>query len=199
MSRATGSGAEAAAAAPARVVTVGHSTHPIGEFIDLLRGAGVTCVVDVRTLRGSRHNPQFDEEELGPSLRAGGIDYLPEPRLGGLRGASRDVAPEVNGFWENASFHRYADYALGPEFAAGLAHLVELAEAPRLPAIMCSEAVWWRCHRRIIADRLLVGGIPVAHLMPGGRLTAASLTPGARARPDGTVVYPGGGSPRVTD
>ena len=173
-----------------RVLTVGHSTHPIEEFIELLTMAGVTRVVDVRTLRGSRHNPQFDEETLGPSLIGAGIDYLPEPRLGGLRGASHTVARDTNAYWENASFRRYADYALGEAFAEGLAALLELAVAPHLPAIMCSEAVWWRCHRRIIADYLLARDVPVTHLMPAGRLTPASLTPGAVVHPGGTVTYP---------
>lgn len=175
----------------ARVLTVGHSTHPIDEFLALLRGAGVSCLVDVRTLAGSRHNPQFNQEDLSPAVTAAGIDYLREQRLGGLRKASHQVAPEVNGYWQNQSFHRYADYALSPDFAEGLAHLIELTGPGRLPAVMCSEAVWWRCHRRIIADYLLVREIPVAHLMPDGRIEPATLTPGARPQPDGTVTYPG--------
>ncbi|MGO3147547.1 MAG: DUF488 domain-containing protein [Leucobacter sp.] len=176
----------------ARVLTVGHSTHPIDEFIDLLHGAGTTCLVDVRTLPGSRRNPQFNEEDLAVSLQGAGIKYLREQRLGGLRSKTRTVPPEVNGFWENKSFQRYADYALGDEFAAGLAHLIELAEPPELPVIMCAEAVWWRCHRRIIADHLLARDIPVAHLMPDGRITEASLTKGAHATGDndGEVTYP---------
>lgn len=158
--------------------------------MELLRGAGVTRVVDVRTLAGSRHNPQFNEENLSPSLDAAGIGYLREKRLGGLRKASHAVEPEVNGFWENQSFHRYADYALGLEFAEGLAQLISMAVPPVLPAIMCSEAVWWRCHRRIIADYLIVREIPVAHLMPNGRLETATLTPGARPGDDGRITYP---------
>jgi len=174
-----------------RVVTVGHSTHPIEEFIGLLRGAGVGRVVDVRTLRGSRHNPQYDEEELGPSLRAAGIEYEAAPRLGGFRHGSSGVGPAVNAYWEHASFHRYADYALGEDFAAGLEALIALAaDGSRIPAIMCAEAVWWRCHRRIIADHLIARGVGVEHLMPDGRLVEASLTPGARVGEDGTVTYP---------
>jgi len=177
--------------APApRVVTVGHSTHPIETFIVLLRGAGVTDIVDVRRLPGSRRNPQFDAERLGSSLEAAGIGYSRDERLGGRRGPSRDVVPGTNGYWEHASFHRYADYALGAHFRAGIDELITLAEPPRRPAVMCSEAVWWRCHRRIIADHLLARGVPVAHLMPGGRLDAASLTPGAVPHPDGAVTYP---------
>lgn len=173
------------------ILTVGHSTHPIGEFLGLLHGAGATCLVDVRKLPGSRRNPQFDEENLAPSCEDAGIAYLREERLGGLRGASHRISPEVNGFWENQSFHRYADYALSAEFADGLNRLVGLAAPERLPAIMCSEAVWWRCHRRIIADHLLARNVPVAHLMPDGRVTPAVLTEGARIGDDGTVTYPG--------
>lgn len=176
-----------------RVLTVGHSTHPLGEFLGLLHGAGVTRVVDVRTLPGSRRHPQFDAETLGPALEEAGIAYEHEPLLGGLRRASPDVDPAVNGFWENASFHRYADYALGDAFEAGLGRLIALAEPPELPAAMCAEAVWWRCHRRIIADRLLARGVPVGHLMPDGRVVEATLTPGALVR-DERVTYPGDGA-----
>lgn len=181
-------GAATHAAIP-QVLTVGHSTHPIDEFLELLHGAGVTRIVDVRTLPGSRHNPQFNEENLGPSLEAGGIAYVREQQLGGLRKGS-GVAPEVNGFWDNQSFHRYADYALGPEFAEGLDRLIAMTTASQLPAIMCSEAVWWRCHRRIIADYLLARDVPVAHLMPDGRLTAATFTRGACSHANQTVTYP---------
>jgi uncharacterized protein (DUF488 family) len=173
-----------------RVLTVGHSTHPIDEFLDLLRSAAVTCVVDIRTLPGSRHNPQFNQESLAPSLEDTGIAYVREERLGGLRRASHTVASEVNGLWRNQSFHRYADHALTGTFAEGLDRLIELAAPPQLPAIMCSEAVWWRCHRRIVADHLLVRDVAVAHLMPDGRLAPATLTPGARAHGDRTVTYP---------
>lgn len=203
-----------------RVLTLGHSTHPIEEFVELVRRAGITLVVDVRTLAGSRHNPQFNEENLSPSLEASGIAYLREKRLGGLRKASRAVDPQLNGLWRNPSFHRYADYALGPDFAEGLDHLIGLAtlpgrdggrflvpggtgdgslsrdgepspvSVPGVPAIMCSEAVWWRCHRRIIADYLLVNDVPVAHLMPDGRLETATLTAGAHPQDDRTVTYP---------
>ncbi len=177
------------------ILTVGHSTHPIEELIDLLRGAGVTDVVDVRKLPGSRRNPQFDRDALAAALAGAGIGYRREERLGGRRGASRDVAPDVNGLWRNASFHRYADHALGDDFRAGLAEVVALArspqpdDAPRRIALMCAEAVWWRCHRRIIADHLLARGVEVLHLMPEGRLVPATPTAGARVA-DGTVEYP---------
>lgn len=173
------------------VLTVGHSTHPIEEFLALLRGAGVERLVDVRTLPGSRHNPQFNQESLAPSLERAGISYRRDERLGGLRKASHAVAPDVNGFWENASFHRYADYALGEAFTQGLTELIALTRLPGLTAIMCAEAVWWRCHRRIIADHLLAHAITVSHLMPDGRITPATLTRGAVIGPDALVTYPG--------
>ena len=145
-------------------------------------------VIDVRTVPRSRHNPQYDETVLGAELAPHKIEYCRIAQLGGLRGRSRSVPPEVNGFWENQSFHNYADYALSDEFAAGLRELLRLASSRRC-AIMCSEAVWWRCHRRIIADYLLAGGRSVMHLMAAGRVEAASLTPAARVE-EGRVVYP---------
>lgn len=173
-----------------RVLTVGHSTHPIGEFLELLHGAGVTRLVDVRTLPGSRHNPQFNEENLAPSLERVGIGYVREQRLGGLRAPTRTVDPDANSFWQNQSFHRYADYALSTPFVDGLDHLIHLATPGQLPVIMCSEAVWWRCHRRIIADYLLARDIPVTHLMPDGRRTPATLTRGAHPQADHAITYP---------
>lgn len=173
-----------------RVLTVGHSTHSIDEFIALLQDAQVARIIDVRTLPGSRHNPQFNEENLAPSLTGAGIAYQREKRLGGLRKASHSVDTDVNSFWNNNSFHRYADYALSETFAEGLNALIELTSTKELPAIMCSEAVWWRCHRRIIADHLLAHGLAVSHLMPDGRLTPASLTKGAHVEADKTVAYP---------
>lgn len=176
-------------AGESRVLTVGHSTHSIEEFIDLLTTAGVTQVVDVRTLPGSRRFPHFNEENLGPSLTDAGIDYMREEALGGLRKTDKSIDPELNGFWENKSFRRYADYAQSDEFRAGLDRLIGLLAPDRTPAIMCSEAVWWRCHRRIIADFLLARNVPVLHLMPNGSTPEATLTTGARV--DGQrVTYP---------
>jgi uncharacterized protein (DUF488 family) len=108
--------------------------------------------------------------------------------LGGLRGKSRDVPPQINGFWQNQSFHNYADYALSDEFAAALDELLALSSERRC-AIMCAEAVWWRCHRRIIADYLLARGRTVCHLMGGGRVEPAKLTPGSRPE-DARIIYP---------
>jgi len=125
---------------------------------------------------------------LGAELAPWQITYDRIAGLGGLRGRSRDVPTEVNGYWDNQSFHNYADYALSPAFGAALDELI--ADAAEVPtAIMCSEAVWWRCHRRIIADYLVKRGIPVFHLMGNGRVEPAKLTPAARER-DGHLVYP---------
>ena len=142
----------------------------------------------MRTVPRSRTNPQYNAEVLGAELAPWRVDYDRIPGLGGLRGRSRDVPPEVNGYWENQSFHNYADYALSDAFAEALDQLIGKA-AMETTAIMCSEAVWWRCHRRIIADYLLMHGIPVRHLMGGGRIEPASLTPAARER-GGRLVYP---------
>jgi len=170
------------------IYTIGHSTRSIADFVDLLRSGPADLVVDVRTVPKSRRNPQYNEDALGDELAPYQVGYTRIADLGGLRGRSHEVPPEVNGFWDNQSFHNYADYALSPEFAAALDELLELS-ADRRCAIMCAEAVWWRCHRRIIADYLLARGIPVLHLMGEGRVEPARLTPGAELT-DGKVTYP---------
>lgn len=173
------------------ILTVGHSTHPLEEFLGLLREAEVGGIVDVRRLPGSRRFPWFDQDALSSSLADSGIRYVRIPELTGRRPVQRDVPDEVNALWRNRSFHNYADHALGQDFADGLDKLVSLGGESRI-AVMCSEAVWWRCHRRIIADHLLARGIPVGHLMPDGRISPAELTPGAVLL--GTqVVYPAAG------
>jgi uncharacterized protein (DUF488 family) len=173
---------------PPPLFTVGHSTRTIPEFVDVLRAGGVQLVVDVRTVPRSRTNPQFNFDILPGELAEFQLSYDDIRELGGLRGRSPDVPPEVNGYWQNRSFHNYADYALSADFAAGLDRLLGLA-AERPTAVMCAEAVWWRCHRRIIADYALARGGPVFHLMGAGRIEAAKLTPAARER-DGHLVYP---------
>ncbi|MFL6761971.1 MAG: DUF488 family protein [Sphingomicrobium sp.] len=170
------------------IFTVGHSTRSIPEFADLLQRGSVDFVVDVRTVPRSRRNPQFNEDVLGSELSLFQIGYAHIAGLGGLRGRSHDVPADVNGFWENQSFHNYADYALSPEFAAALAQLLELSSVHRC-AIMCAEAVWWRCHRRIIADYLLARGRSVLHLMGNERMVPARLTRGAKVH-DGKITYP---------
>ena len=145
-------------------------------------------VVDVRTVPRSRTNPQYNADVLGTELAPWHVGYRPIAGLGGLRGRARDVPPELNAYWQNQSFHNYADYALSPAFGSALDELIALA-ADTPTAIMCSEAVWWRCHRRIIADYLLARGIPVLHLMGSNRIDPARITPAAEER-DGHLVYP---------
>ncbi len=169
--------------------TIGHSTRSIDEFIGLLRAAEVRLVADVRTVPRSRRNPQFNRETLPATLAECQIGYEHIATLGGLRGHSSDVAPSVNGFWQNQSFHNYADYAMSESFRDGLARLRELGHA--MPtAIMCAEAVWWQCHRRIITDYLLAAGERVLHIMAAGRIEPAQMTEGAKPSPQGTVTYP---------
>lgn len=172
------------------IYTVGHSTRTILEFTDLLRCGAVELVVDVRTVPRSRRNPRYNEDVLSGELAPFHIGYSRIAGLGGLRGRSRDIPPEVNGFWENQSFHNYADYALSDEFKSALEDLLWIASSQRL-AIMCSEAVWWRCHRRIIADYLLARRLVVLHLMGTDRVEPASLTTAARVEGD-QIVYPSG-------
>ncbi|HWC93364.1 MAG TPA: DUF488 domain-containing protein [Pseudolabrys sp.] len=169
--------------------TIGHSTRQIGKFIELLRAAEVGCVVDVRTVPRSRTNPQYNRETLPGSLSDFQIAYDHIAELGGLRPRARDIVPDVNGFWENQSFHNYADYAMGDAFRSGLAKLRELGSAQRC-AVMCAEAVWWRCHRRIIADYLLAAGDQVFHILGPKSVAPAKQTPAARPGPGGTLIYP---------
>jgi len=168
--------------------TIGHSTRTLEELAALLKANGVERLVDVRTIPRSRTNPQFNREVLPESLAAHGIAYEHVASLGGRRPRQKDVAPEVNGFWENQSFHNYADYATTPEFQRGLAHLRAMG-ARETCAVMCAESVWWQCHRRIITDYLLASGEDVFHIVTGEVPEPARITP--EARPSGTVLeYP---------
>lgn len=169
--------------------TIGHSTRTIGEFVALVAPHGIGCVVDVRTVTRSRTNPQFNADAFAAALAAHGLDYTHMPALGGLRGKSRAVPADTNALWRNASFRNYADHALTPEFRAGLDALRALGRETTC-AVMCAEAVWWRCHRRIIADWLIAAGETVLHIMGEGRAEPARLTPGARVAADGVVTYP---------
>ena len=175
------------------VFTIGHSTRTIPDFVRLLRAGEVEVVVDVRTIPRSRSNPQYNEDALPDGLKPHGIGYRRIAELGGLRGRSREVPPEINGLWKNRSFHNYADYALSDDFHSGLRKLIALADEERA-AIMCAEAVWWRCHRRIISDYLLLKGREVVHLMGHDRMEAALLTKGS-VPVDGHLTYP----PPATD
>lgn len=169
--------------------TVGHSTRTLEEFVELLRTAKVEWVVDVRTVPRSRTNPQYNQETFPASLTRSGIGYEHIPQLGGLRAKSKTVSPDVNGFWENQSFHNFADYALSDTFHDGLGKLIALGRKHRC-AIMCSESVWWRCHRRIISDYLLIHGETVLHLMGHNRIETAHLTESASIQPPGLITYP---------
>lgn len=154
------------------VFTVGHSTHPIDEFVRILDAHGIDRIVDVRTIPKSRHNPQFMEQALAESLPSAGIDYGRMEALGGLR---HTVADSVNMGWQNASFRGYADYMQTPQFAAAVDELLAVAETQRV-AIMCAEAVPWRCHRSLIGDALLVRGVDVIDIMNEKTAKAHSLT-----------------------
>lgn len=168
--------------------TVGHSNRTLVEFTALLSASEIACVVDVRSQPGSRAYPHFDSEALAVSLPAAGIAYLPMPALGGRRQRSLPKADTRNAMWRNRSFRYYADYALSDAFAEALAHLRRRGREKRT-TIMCAEAVWWRCHRRIITDHLLAQGDRVEHIMGPGQVTTATLTPGARVA-DSRVTYP---------
>ena len=169
--------------------TIGHSTRSVAELIELLTNAEVRLLADIRTVPRSRTNPQFNRDTLPGALASSGISYEHMAALGGLRPKSRTVPRGVNGFWTNDSFHNFADYALSEEFRSGLGRLLEEGSRERC-AIMCSEAVWWRCHRRIVSDYLIAHHEEVFHIMGHGRLEAAQLTPGAVIRADERVVYP---------
>lgn len=169
--------------------TIGHSTRALDEFLELLRDSGVELIVDVRKLPGSTRYPQFDQDALASSLEAAGIGYRRADGLTGRRPVSRDVPFAINGWWENRSFHNYADHALSEEFKQALTELREQGSAQRA-AVMCSEAVWWRCHRRIIADHLLAHDDQVHHILGVDHVDPAQLSRGAVIGPDGTVTYP---------
>ena len=172
-----------------RFFTIGHSTRTVGEFVDLLRPQEVKVIVDVRTIPRSRTNPQYNAVKLAKALSGFEIGYEHIAELGGLRSKKRDVPADVNAFWENQSFHNYADYAITDEFRSGLARLRELGHGTT-SAIMCAEAVWWRCHRRIITDYLITAGETVFHILGTNHVEPATLTPGAVLTAGGTLSYP---------
>jgi Protein of unknown function, DUF488 len=173
------------AAAKLTVLTIGHSTRTIEEFVGMLRAHAVERLVDVRTIPRSRRVPQFNYDALAASLREQGIEYLHMKSLGGLRHAKKDSA---NLGWRNASFRGYADYMASDEFRASLWRLLDLAREKRT-AIMCAEAVPWRCHRSLIGDALLVRGVNVKDIMNATSIRRHEMTPFAKV--DGlNIVYP---------
>ena len=167
------------------IMTIGHSTHAIEVFLGMLKAHGVELIVDVRTVPRSRRNPQFSRENLPASLAAAGIGYIHLPELGGLRKPRPD---SINSAWRNESFRGYADYMQTAEFAAGIEHLLELA-AERPTAVMCAEAVPWRCHRSLIGDALTARGHRVENIMSATSRTPHRMTPCARVE-GATVTYP---------
>jgi uncharacterized protein (DUF488 family) len=171
--------------------TIGHSTRSIEEFTRLLAPVAIDLLVDIRSIPRSRTNPQFNREALPTALAATGVDYRHLPELGGLRGPRKDGVASPNNLWRSGAFRNYADYAAAnPAFRLGLGELQAPARDRRHIAIMCAEAVWWRCHRRIVSDYLLVAGFAVGHILSGDRIEPARLTPGAILQPDGTIIYP---------
>jgi len=170
------------------IFSIGHSTRTLDEFVEILRGAGVTRLADVRAIPRSRRLPHFSSDRLADALAACGIEYHHLPGLGGRRRAGK-TSGSRNTLWKVEAFRNYADYAETPAFAAALAELERLARE-RPTAYMCAEAVWWRCHRRLITDYLLARGWDVVHLLGRGHQDPAALTPGAIVQPDGTIEYP---------
>ena len=165
--------------------TIGHSNRAEEQLVALLKEFNIACLVDVRTIPRSRAHPHWSREHMEVALPAAGVEYRHVPALGGLRRPAKD---SVNGAWTVGGFRGYADHALGREFAAALDALLELA-ADRPTAIMCAEAVWWQCHRRIITDWVLARGVAVVHILGPGKGEAATMTPFARV--DGRrVTYP---------
>ncbi len=167
----------------AGLFTIGHSTRPLDEFIGILKSYGIVTLVDVRTIPRSRHNPQFNKDELPRELERAGIGYVHEPGLGGLRHARKDSS---NGAWQNSSFRGFADYMQTPEFVEGLNRLIEIGRKGTT-AIMCAEAVPWRCHRSLIADALKVRGYSVGEIMSATNCKAHVLTPWAKV--DGLRIW----------
>ena len=154
-----------------------------------MRQVGVDLLIDVRSIPGSRAAPQFNGETLPASLAANDIGYRHLLALGGRRHHPKGAPPSRNTFWRVAAFRDYADYAETDAFRAGLTELLDLARERRC-AIMCAEAVWWRCHRRIVTDYVLTRGVPVQHIMGPGKIAPGSVTPAAVTMPDGTLRYP---------
>jgi len=171
-----------------RIYTVGHSTRSFEDFVTMLRAWSVGHLVDIRSFPGSRRYPQFNREQLERALPAAGIAYSHLKELGGLRRASLSDSP--NGGWKNESFRNYADYMLSPDFSQGLSRLLELSGAQVQLAIMCAEAVPWRCHRQLVSDALVaLHGVQVLHILSPEKVQEHSVTSFAVPR-SGVLIYP---------
>ena len=174
-----------AEAAPLTVFTIGHSTRSLPEFVEILRTWGVALVVDVRSVPRSRHNPQFNKETLPAALKQEGVGYVHMPGIGGLRRPSRD---SVNTAWRNESFRGYADFMQTKEFTEQLLHVMALARQNCI-ALMCAEALPWRCHRSLVADALVVRNVRVQHIISKDSVIGHQLTEWAHV--EGTkITYP---------
>jgi uncharacterized protein (DUF488 family) len=167
------------------IFTVGHSTHPIERFLGLLSEHRIAVLADVRSFPSSRRWPQFNQPALRASVERAAIQYHWIEKLGGRRRGLGDASPHTA--WQHPAFRSYADYADGEEFQSGLDELIALARRART-AYMCSEGLWWRCHRRLISDRLLLLGWRVMHILPGGKLSEHAL-PDFASVVDGRLIY----------
>jgi len=174
------------------ISTIGHSNHPLEKFIEMLTAHGIELIADVRTVPRSRHNPQYNSDVLPASLREQGMAYRHLPDLGGLRHAKKD---SLNTGWENATFRGFADYMQTERFEKGLAELIALADGTKV-ALLCAEALPWRCHRSLIADALMVRGVTVMHIMSRTAANEHTLTPFAKVNGT-TITYPGDAPPQM--
>ena len=172
--------------------TIGHSTREWDAFVAMLREAEIDCLVDVRRFAGSRRNPQYSPLAMAPALHAAGIDYVPMPEFGGRRVPLPD---SPNGAWRVTAFRGYADYMATSEFAMARTRLMDMSQSRRT-SVMCAEAVWWRCHRRLIADDFAARGWQVWHLMAPGKVQPHPLNPAARMHDD-VLRYPPEGDVQV--
>ena len=175
--------------------TVGHSTRTADELVEILDAYAVTRLVDIRSFPRSRTNSQFNLDVLPETLCAAKISYVHLAALGGRRGKSKSIETGVNAGWERQPFHNYADYAETEPFQEGLSELLAMA-VKETCAIMCAEVLWWRCHRRIVADHMLARGVPVFHISTRERTAPAVMTPFAVVSKTGGVSYP---APAATD
>lgn len=171
------------------IFTIGHSSHPLGSFIWLLRKHGIQALVDIRRYPGSRRYPHFSRESLSASLADEDIEYHWADALAGHRSRAKDAPPSPNRGIEDQAFRNYADYMASDEFRQGVAKLLEIAGNRRI-AILCAEGDYRYCHRRLLCDHLLSTGVTVLHILPAGDLKPHSITPGAKVL-EGTVTYPG--------
>lgn len=169
--------------------TIGHSSVTWADFVDNLKAHNIDCLVDVRSYPGSRRVPHFSKETMGIDLAPSSIDYYHIPKLGGRR-RKLAVQPDVNAWWTHQSFHNYADYAQTSDFAEGMRELLSLENTYARIAYMCSESVWWKCHRRIITDYLIAAGHPVHHII-GAKVSLATINEAAICCDGNTLRYPG--------